>query len=128
MRKLLVTIGLIAAMIAPVAATANDLHNGVGTTCGSDRAVVWHFIQNQMPDGTTAAGSVITAVFERPDGSTLTVTESADKLTKGGVLHWTFETLPAKLVDAETNVTSPGNFNLSSWSCGHEKKDPPPKK
>jgi hypothetical protein len=128
MRKLFVTIGLIAAMIAPVAATANDLHNGVGTTCGAGRAVTWHFIQNQMPDGTTKAGSIITAVFKAADDSTITVTRPADKLTKGGVLHWTFDTPPATLVDAETNVTSPGNFNLSSWTCGHDKKDPPPKK
>jgi hypothetical protein len=127
MRKLFVTIGMIAALIAPVAATANDLHNGVGTTCGANQGVTWHFIQNQVSGG-TASTSIITAVFDLPGGGTLTFSGPADKLTKGGVLHWTFTTAAASLKSASTNVTSPGNFNLSSWTCADTKKDPPPKK
>lgn len=127
MRKLFVTIGMIAALIAPVAATANTLHNGVGTTCGPNQAVTWHFIQNQV-SGVEKEDAEMHAVFKLGDGTTTTVEESADKLTKGGVLHWTFTTDPATLVDAWTNVESEGNFNLSSWSCGDTKKDPPPKK
>ena len=127
MRKLVCTISMIAALVSPVAATANDLHNGAGTTCG-DQGVTWHFIQNQVSGG-SADTSIITAVFDLVGGGTTTVSQSADKLTKGGVLHWTFTTAAATLKIASTNVTSPGNFNLSSFSCaGGGKKDPPPKK
>jgi hypothetical protein len=98
---------------------AVDLHNGQGSACAAGQAGVWHFINNQNPG---VPAGIIQVQF-----STGTVSKAADKVTPGGVHHWTFLTSGATtLIGASSNLPN-GNLNLSDFSCRTVKK-PPPKK
>jgi hypothetical protein len=129
MRKLLWTLGLVAALAIPAAAIAADWANpndelvGEGAKCkGTDLGggviadgAWYHFVNNQLrpPPGGKLPDGELTAEFS--DGSTETVGPS---LNNGPTQHFLVFS-GAVLEDASTNL--PGRLLLSSIEC--KKKD-----
>jgi hypothetical protein len=110
-------------------AFANDLHQtppiswdaakqGSAEDCkGADLQpgeVLWHFVQNQVADGTDSGK--MTAEFDIAG-----IKADVDSYKKsGGVLHWSIITGHDTLLSASTNVSSPGEFNLSHVCVAEE--------
>ena len=110
-------------LIRPV--LANDLHqtppiswdasNFSDSECDALKLapgeVFWHFVQNQVADGTDTGKMTVTFDI---DG-----TSTVDSYKKsGGVLHWSIITGHDTLLAASTDVTSDGQFNLSHICVG----------
>ncbi len=92
-------------------------YSGIDKSCDGPFAALpegemgWHFVQNQVPDGVTSGK--LTVTFS--PGGTQIVDSSA---LSGKTLHWNvFTGAGATLTAASTDVTSPGQFNLSHI-CG----------
>lgn len=78
--------------------------------------VFWHFIQNQVADGTDSGK--MTAEFDI--AGTIANVDSYKKT--GDTLHWSIITGHDTLLSASSNVSSPGEFNLSHICVGPEEE------
>ena len=114
-KRLLIASVAIAMGLCSGAASAADIQNLSGQSCGS-LIGTWHFINNQT--GTTTPG-FLQATWS--SGDTCGVT--AGKVLKGGTQHF-YCTASGTLTSAFTNLN--GNLVLSDFSCD-QKCTPDPK-
>jgi hypothetical protein len=108
MRKLFITLGIIAALAIPATALAVSVNpSHIGSSCPGSGT--WHFVS---PGGDS--GSRLTAVF-----SGGTYGPAAPTKTNNGTAHWTF-TASGTLQSAST--TGAGNrLLLSDYTCASKK-------
>ena len=112
MRKVLILVGLVAALAIPAAATAVDLHEPhLGTGCPSGFVGTFHFVNNQT-GGETDEGT-LTAVI----GGTQYVVE-AYKVNQN-VQHFLIEDAEGSIESASTNLQ--GRLVLSDYTCEEKK-------
>ncbi len=106
---------MLALLLVPTGAAvagAADLHRPhVGSTAACDGGVLWHFVHNQVPRGTAAAGE-ITATFE--DAGPMTVT--ANKVLSS-VRHYDVVTPSADTLLGASDTIAAGKLVLSHTEC-----------
>ena len=114
MRKIFVVVGLIVALALPAAALSATLKAQHQNVYACEFGGSFHFIQNQT--GTTATPNTLTATFTGAQQ----VVQNQDKVTPGGVYHWTIDAPPGTLVTATSTIAA-GNLVLSDHTCNEKK-------
>ncbi len=113
MKKILLLVGLVVALAVPTAALSATLKAQHQNVFSCEFGGSFHFIQNQT--GTTAPTNILTATFTGG-----MVVQNKDKVTPGGVYHWTIDAPPGTLVTATSTIAA-GNLVLSDYTCNVKK-------